>query len=86
MNKNEYPEIQAIEKSVEESKKKRELLGSVNLRADEETEKSDGEESEEETSGGYDDATSSSQVKSLLCILLISFFKYGNASQFSLVK
>ena len=39
MNKNEYPEIQAIEKSVEESKKKRELLGSVNLRADEETEK-----------------------------------------------
>ena len=39
LNKNEYPEIQAIEKSVEESKKKRELLGSVNLRADEETEK-----------------------------------------------
>ena len=39
LNKDEYPEIQAIEKSVEESKKKRELLGSVNLRADEETEK-----------------------------------------------
>ena len=39
LNKNEYPEIRVIEKSVEESKKKRELLGSVNLRADEETEK-----------------------------------------------
>ncbi len=39
LNKDEYPEIQAIEKSVEESKKKRESLGSVNLRADEETEK-----------------------------------------------
>ena len=39
LNKDEYPEIQDIEKSVEESKKKRELLGSVNLRADEETEK-----------------------------------------------
>ena len=33
LNKNEYPEIQAIEKSVEDSK--RESLGSVNLRADE---------------------------------------------------
>ena len=39
LNKDEYPEIQAIAKSVEDSKKKRESLGSVNLRADEETEK-----------------------------------------------